>query len=108
MKQSEKNTLGKFLQMINICFLLGFFGEEDWQAKNCEFNFLKTICPIAAGLYRQIQFTVQLRKLNSPSHPAVAADVNQNLIFGKYLLPCIKDEKDKQVITHKYKTQIKM
>ena len=30
MKQSEKNTLGKFLQMINICFLLGFFGEEDW------------------------------------------------------------------------------
>ena len=71
MKQSEKNTLGKFWQMINICFLLGFFGEWDWWAKNCELNFHKAICPIAAGLYRQIQFTVQLRKLNSPSHPAV-------------------------------------
>ena len=69
--QRKENCISiSFCEWLKYVSLMGF-GEWDWWSEKCEFNFLKIIRPIAAGLYRQIQFTVQLRKLKSPSHPAV-------------------------------------
>ena len=69
--QRKENCIRiSFCEWLKYVSLMGF-GEWDWWSEKCEFNFLKIIRPIAAGLYRQIQFTVQLRKLKSPSHPAV-------------------------------------